>query len=304
MKVTTPPATDELFGLLAGDLAKFQLFSQEAETDWLLDLAHNICDPRHRSGTLKMRLTPSHPWQSTVAGQILTAADYLYDTMTVTLGLMRINRRKNKSRRRNSESASGAPGSMQAAVIARDTRCWISQSSGRLVNSHIIPTRMGDALATRILEDFSFSPAKVNFATQVSVFDPRLGLTLSRNNNALFAFYSLGFRARATNAHDYTVHVFDDPSTGNVYVTSGDCVKMPTDQPLLHNTLASPPDPTAHNLPYRAALAWHYTQCVVEKFGHYDYKTLSNIVAPCGRPVRPLPNEDEDRDSDPDDEPN
>lgn len=49
-----PTPSNGLMGLLSGTLNNFLLFSGQKQTYWLIDIAHNICDPAMKCGSLKI----------------------------------------------------------------------------------------------------------------------------------------------------------------------------------------------------------------------------------------------------------
>jgi hypothetical protein len=174
--------------LLSGKLSDFIHFAGDGADDekagWLMDIAHDICDPRFKRG---------HLWlvgcSAPVSRTDLLVADIYEYRVTSPIFLTKISVRQNKSQ----TASVGKPQTMGGYVKERDHRCWISRKVDPLVNSHICPKRMGDAQSKRILEVFSGSTV----TTEVSVFDPQFGISLLPSLDSLFDFYNLGFRVTA-----------------------------------------------------------------------------------------------------------
>jgi hypothetical protein len=174
--------------LLSGKLSDFIYFAGDGADDekagWLMDIAHDICDPCFKRGHLWLsgRLAPVSRTDRLVAD--------IYEYRVISpISLTKISVRKNKSQ----TASVGKPQAMGDHVKERDHRCWISRKVDPLINSHICPKRMEDAQSKRILEVFSGSTV----TTEVSVFDPQFGIALIANLDKLFDVYNLGFRATA-----------------------------------------------------------------------------------------------------------
>lgn len=48
--------------------------------------------------------------------------------------------------------------------------------------------------------------------------------------------------------------------------------------PVVHGRHASPPHPLRNNIPPPGLFRWHYLQCVINRFGHGQYRHLQNIA--------------------------
>jgi len=176
----------EIIRLLSGSLEEFLLFSGQ-DLRWLLDMGHDICDPRLKRGTLRVWDGSQATWVGTNLSGPLTASLYRYDIENI-ISLSKISAR----RRRSVTRSSGDPGAMANEVKGRDSNlCWVSRESSerQLINSHICPKRMGDHLFRIIYRDF-VSP----LATPISIYDAICGITLSRFMDAYFDMYELGLR--------------------------------------------------------------------------------------------------------------
>jgi hypothetical protein len=63
---TDPPnssSPDDKTCLLHGPLADFLLFSRQEKSKWLIDIAHDICDPRHQYGKLRVWDGAARTWK-------------------------------------------------------------------------------------------------------------------------------------------------------------------------------------------------------------------------------------------------
>ncbi|KAJ7875310.1 hypothetical protein B0H14DRAFT_2343285, partial [Mycena olivaceomarginata] len=263
-----PPTTANTLTLLSGPLAEFVKYSRAEQSNWLIDMAHDICDPAAMRGSLFVCKLDTMQWSPVTPTDPLTASVYTYRLPAgVVVGLSKISGRKNKSR----TSATGDASTMAGRVQRRDGVCWATGVRSPLINSHICPKRMGDHLARVIYRTFSpASPPILN----LSIYDERFGLTLSRILDAYFHVYELGLRAVGVN--QYQCHVFMDDTPGWVHTVSGQ-TRAPTTIPTIHGLNASPPQPQHTSNPPPGLLRWHYLQCVLDKFGHADYKALPNI---------------------------
>ncbi|KAF8192672.1 hypothetical protein K438DRAFT_1919258 [Mycena galopus ATCC 62051] len=246
-----PPTNANTITLLSGPLTEFTKYSRNEQSNWLMDIAHDICDLAAMRGSLFVWKLDTMQWFPVTPTDPLIASVYTYRLPAgVVVGLSKISGRNNKSR----TSATGDASTMAGRVKRRDGVCWAT-GVRRLMNSHVCPKRMGDHLA-RIIYIISF------------------GLTFSKTLNAYFDVYKLGLRAVGVN--QYQCHVFMDDTPGWVFTISGE-MRAPTMLPALHGLNASPPQPHHTNNPPPGLLRWHYLQCVLDKFGHADYKTLPNI---------------------------
>ncbi|KAJ7771105.1 hypothetical protein DFH07DRAFT_1001364 [Mycena maculata] len=282
-----PLNTDGFIHLLSGPLDDFLQYAQEEHSKWLMDIAHDICDPLGMRG--------NQDWCPVDPTDPLTASLYRYDVPDgITIGLSKISPREGKCKTADAVT-------MRTRVISRDGECWVCGALRPLKNSHLCPKRMGDHLARRVFHDFSpGSPANPN----LSVFDEILGITLGRNHDIWFSKYELGFRFVSANL--YRCHVFASlaPNT-DITLWGGQCyLPLPSDSPRLHGYPVAPPQPHRPNNPPAALIRWHYLQCVLQRFAHADYTNFGNIRYPelPLRMERDSDDDDEDTDSDDDDE--
>ena len=87
--------------LLRGPLEDFVRYSGYEASKWLIDLAHDICDPADRRGSLLVRKERGRlrqQWFPVATTDPLTASIYRYDLPGgITVGLSKISRRVRKS---------------------------------------------------------------------------------------------------------------------------------------------------------------------------------------------------------------
>ena len=172
--------------LLGGPLNDFLLYSGQEHSQWLIDIAHDICDPALKRGSLQVWDETGQLWRTVNPVDPLIASIYLYD-VRVVVSLSKISRRQDRSR----TSATGYPSTMANRVWQRDGQsCWVSGAPSRNKNSHVCPKRMGDHLLHIIYRDFvSTTPSPV-----LSIYHEMCGITLSPNLDILFDEYELGLR--------------------------------------------------------------------------------------------------------------
>jgi len=172
--------------LLSGPLDDFLLYSRQEQSQWLIDIAHDICDPALKRGLLQV-------WDA--AGEIrsnvnptdpLTASTYLYDVQVI-VSLSKISERVGKSR----TTASGNASTMASRVKQRDRqRCWVTKLNTPIVNSHVCPKRMGDHLLRIVYSTF----LSANCPPTLSIYDATCGITLTRSLDGWFDTYEFGLR--------------------------------------------------------------------------------------------------------------
>jgi hypothetical protein len=174
--------------LLSGPAAAFDRIAGAEQSDWLLSVAHDVCDPVHSRGVLYVETT-SNQWRHITTSEALTASRYLYELPpNILIGLSKISLRNNKSR----TNTTGDAGTMRNRVLERDKEtCWITAATdGSInINSHICPKRMGDAQGAQVLRTF----CNVQTPT-ASVFHPMFGITLNKILDGFFDLYNMGFR--------------------------------------------------------------------------------------------------------------
>jgi len=317
---TTDP--DALLGLLHGSLTEFEHFAREHGCLWLRRVAKGICS--NREGTLRVRdpgaATDDGRFHMVADSDALIAADYLYVVGEVNgdgdsdrdededggngdeakdedgggtyVALTKICRRYSVT----SVSSTGSTSTMGNKVRIRDGQaCWVSGMLAPLVNSHIIPVRVGDATARHILATFDV-PEEV--WRDITIFDPRFRCTLFAGLDPAFSMFEFGFygmevRVQSAESAFYSTHVLQSPyvchdfgkhTAGRVMTTHG---LSPEDKPgtqVLHLSPAGPADANAEGLPPPAVFQWHYLQCVIRRFGHPNYVNRQRINLPLAEP--------------------
>jgi hypothetical protein len=171
--------------LLSGPLTDFLSFCRQENSQWLIDIAHDMCDPALKRGSLQVRDEAAQMWKNVNPTDPLTASIYLYDVQAV-VSLSKISARAGKSK----TSTSGNASRMANSVKRRDEElCWISRANSPLANSHLCPKRMGDHLLRIVYSAFVGTPP-----ADLSIYDERCGITLSLNLDAWFDEYELGLR--------------------------------------------------------------------------------------------------------------
>ncbi|EJD46134.1 hypothetical protein AURDEDRAFT_63515 [Auricularia subglabra TFB-10046 SS5] len=264
-----PPSYDSYAYLLSGEIACLQTYAGLEHSAWLLDIAHDICDPCHKRGALFVFV--SGPWRPVLPSDPLVATTYTYFLASgIALSLTNISERRGKSM--TSEAGDEAGLQMRLAVARRDEdTCWIT--GGRhprgVTNCHILPKRMGDSLARRILAQFcSDTPA----AGLRSIYDAIFGVSLMRNHSRQFEEYNLGFRH--VSGETYAVHLFSEADSWTI--TGMPAPGAPA--PLLHGRRANAPNPGHTDNPPAGLFRWHYLQCVLKLFGHADYTGRAGVM--------------------------
>jgi hypothetical protein len=171
--------------LLSGPLDDFLRYSRQEHSRWLIDIAHDICDPAEKRGLLKVR--NGEMWRTVISTDPLTASAYLYDIRAV-ISLSKISIRTGKSK----TSATGNASTMGNRVKQRDgQQCWVTRTSYPITNSHVCPKRMGDYSLRIIYNTFVSTPPP---APVLSIYDEVCGITLNWNLDAWFDTYDLGLR--------------------------------------------------------------------------------------------------------------
>jgi hypothetical protein len=180
---TTSPAAFTC--LLSGPLDDFVLYSGQGQyqSKWLIDIAHDICDPALTRGSLMVWDEAEEMWRNVHPTDPLTASAYLYDIQAV-VSLSKISERAGKSK----TSASGNASTMANLVKQRDGQCWVTRTISPITNSHVCPKRMGDHLLRVIYCNFVQTPPPPT----LSIYDEICGITLSLPLDAWFDVYELG----------------------------------------------------------------------------------------------------------------
>ncbi|KAJ6539699.1 hypothetical protein B0H19DRAFT_1180227 [Mycena capillaripes] len=254
--------------LLSGPLQEFMKYARQEQSSWLIDIAHDICDPSTRRGSLLVWKETTQIWAPVAPADVLTASIYRYDLPVGTIvGLSKISDRRTKSK----TTTTGNAGTMHTRVMARDgDTCWVTGFTDPLINSHICPKRMGAHQGKIIYRTFTSVTPDLSLTVYDEVFDLALTTTL----DSWFDKYNFGLRHVAANM--YECHVFAAGKPGHVRTIYGESLAL-TSLPLLHGHSASPPNPHLSNNPPPGLFRWHYMQCVIGKFGHSDYRNLTNI---------------------------
>ena len=173
--------------LLRGPLEDFVRYSRQEASKWLIDLAHDICDPADHRGSLLVWKEPLQQWLPVAHTDLLTALIYRYDLpVGNTVGLSKISQRMRKSVTTATANAS----TMADRVKGRDVQCCVTATVNPLVNSHICPKRMGDHVGRIIFRTFTSLPHPTN----LSIYNEFFGLCLSKMPDAWFDKYEMGLR--------------------------------------------------------------------------------------------------------------
>lgn len=228
--------------LLRGSLADFLQYSRQEASKWLIDIAHDICDPLNRRGSLVVY--KEQQWILVANTDPLTASMYCYDLPPgVTVSLSKISQRAGKSV--TSSAASADENTLANRLKGRDGKCWMSGIIAPLANSHIVPKRMGDDTARSIFQTFTSIPPPPNLTLSDEIFCLSLSLTL----DTWFDEYELGFRFVSPNV--YECHLFINPDREDSganedldWTIFGAFTKeLRVNYPIIHGRRVSPPHP-------------------------------------------------------------
>jgi hypothetical protein len=185
---------DGFLDLLQGKLCNFIRFAGDGADDekasWLIDMAHDICDPYLKRGQLWLldRSDRTDRWVFVSRTDSLVASIYVYRVPS-PISLTKISERIGKTKTKSTGHAKA----MRARVLDRDGRCWVTAGLCPVINSHICPKRMGNFQGQKILAEFAGIPMN----TQGTILDTQFGIALTHNLDNLFDYYKLGFRATA-----------------------------------------------------------------------------------------------------------
>jgi hypothetical protein len=186
---TEPPSpnpTSNFTTLLSGPLEDFLTYSRLEHSQWLIDVAHDICDPALKRGILQVWDAAGEMRRDVNPTDHLTASRYLYDVQA-TISISKISERAGKSR----TTATGNPSTMASRVKQRDgDQCWVTGSSWGIINSHICPKRMGDHFLREVYSAFVSTPPPPT----LTVYDERCGITLTGSFDTGFDMYQFGMR--------------------------------------------------------------------------------------------------------------
>src|SRR5260370_42252813 len=78
-----PASTSASTILLSGALEDFLLYSGREQSQWLIDLTHDICDPAQKRGMLRVWDAAGEVWRNFNPTDPLTSSAYLYDFQAV-----------------------------------------------------------------------------------------------------------------------------------------------------------------------------------------------------------------------------
>ncbi|KAJ3836213.1 hypothetical protein F5878DRAFT_541775 [Lentinula raphanica] len=263
----TPPIPhlqNEYTCLLEGKLTDFLKYSGHENAQWLIDIAHDLCDPRFKRGSLcvcssngqNQPVNPSDP---------LTPSIYEYRT-SVVVHITKKSAREGKSRTKSWVNAE----TMLEALRGREDRCWITKRSKPLAAGHILPKRTGDSEARLIYKEFTGDSAPAG----MTALHPEFGILLDLNMEYWFDDYWIGFRLNGNNG--YTVHNFTEERISKHGRTWSD--RVASGWKDLHGQAITPPNPASPIDPPPGLFRWHYLQCVIRKFSTTDYQNIENIA--------------------------
>ncbi|KAJ3756649.1 hypothetical protein EV360DRAFT_47587 [Lentinula raphanica] len=252
--------------LLEGEVEDFERFSRLQNTQWLIDIAHDLCDPVLHRGTLFIVTNEYEtPALSTYP---LYAAIYEYRVLP---GSFLTITKKISLRTQVTTESSGNDTSMRRLVQSRDVGCWVTNVTSPTVNSHICPARVGDAQARYIYRIFTGTHPP----PERTAFNPRFGLLLNQNIFYWFKKYFIGFRYMGNN--QYQIQNFLNPTINLPAVGP-----MPDDKlmvpPYVDGITISPPNPNSPINPPPGLFRWHYLQCVIKRFGAAGYENIEHIA--------------------------
>ena len=190
-----PNALDHLY-LISGTYEDIQRYAGTT-VDWIIKVAQLICDPlgggdvyTHTTGTSSdwYTLHRTSTWQRVVQGDPLRSGIYEFEPSTGHVLLSKISERKTHSvTTLGSLSSSETFGRL--IRLREDHTCGVTGMPVNLVASHLIPKRMGRVGATDVMTRFSGPQT----ALGIDAFDPRIGILLQSNLDALVDNYQFGF---------------------------------------------------------------------------------------------------------------
>jgi len=191
--MTHPPpissSSSDFIHLLSGTIDNFLLLSRQEHSKWLVDIAHDICDPLPQRSELS--IWSGQEWKTVTQTDPLTASIYLYAVPEgVVVSLSKISARDGKSK----TSTSGDANTVANLVNDRDGQCWVTGALAPLANGHLCPKQMGDHLARVIFDAFVSAPR----SPTLSINDEIFGISLSLSLNTWFHNHELGLRFVST----------------------------------------------------------------------------------------------------------
>jgi hypothetical protein len=174
--------------LLRGPLDDFLRYSRQEASKWLIDIAHDICDPADHRGSLLVWKELRQQWCPVATTDPLTASTYRYDLpVGITVGPSKISQRVRTS---VTTTTTGYPNTMADRVKGRDGECWVTGGVDPLVNSRIVPKRMGDHLGRIVFRTFTSLPHPLD----LSIYNEIFSLCLMKTLDAWFGKYEMGLR--------------------------------------------------------------------------------------------------------------
>ncbi|KAJ3769689.1 hypothetical protein FB446DRAFT_206217 [Lentinula raphanica] len=265
--------------LLQGELEDFLCFSRLENAQWLLNIAHDLCDPLVKRGSLWIMDDHSRTMQYVHPTSPLRAAIYEYRVLDGHV--LRITKRL-PPRARSISRSIGFGRMMRESLLNRDgNTCWITGSHRVVSSSHICPQRVGDAQARYIYETFT----AMNAPPERTIYNPQFGILLSSRINHWFDKHHIGFKYVGNN--QYQIHNFYNP---RVPAPPGPVGAWPTvrelEPPLMNGWIISPPNPTSPNNPPPGLFRWHYLQCVIKRFRAAGYDSIEHIAMYENTPLR------------------
>ncbi|KAJ3976528.1 hypothetical protein EV361DRAFT_994055 [Lentinula raphanica] len=230
----TPPdplPQNEYTYLLEGELADFLKLSGNENAQWLIDIAHDLCDPPFKRGSLWV-CSSNGQNQLANPNDLLTPSTYEYRTCEVVY-IMKKSTREDKSRTKSWADAEA----MLKALRKREDRCWITTCGEPLTTGHILPKRTGDAETRWIYEEFTGDSAPAG----MTALHPEFGILLDLNMEYWFDDYWIGFRLNGNNG--YTVHNFTEERISKHGRTWSD--RVASGWKDLHGQAITPPNPAS-----------------------------------------------------------
>jgi hypothetical protein len=175
--------SSDFTGLLSGPLDDFLLYSGREQSQWLIDIAHDICDPAMKRGSLQVWDVAAEKWRKVNGTDPLTASTYLYDIQDI-ISLSKISKCKGESKTSAVDNASAS------RVKQRDgQQCWVSRIESPTSNCYLCPKQMGNHLFRVVYSTFVSTPPPA-----LSIYDEICGITLTLNLDIWFDTYELGLR--------------------------------------------------------------------------------------------------------------
>lgn len=199
--ITTDPSNctspSILTYLLSGPLEDFLPYVGQEQSKWLIDIAHDICDPALKRGSLKVWDAAGERLRDVNPTDPLSSSTYLYDILAI-VSLTKISPHAGKSKTSASSNAStsttststSSTSTMAKNVKERDgQQCWVTRSTTPITNSYLFPKQMEDHDLHAIYGAFVSTPPPT-----LSIQDDICGITLTPNLDALFKMHELGLQ--------------------------------------------------------------------------------------------------------------